>query len=226
MRLAFLHCGVSEDLAKVMIASVRQHMPNVIVTQLTDERSRKVQGVDEIRRVSGRMYPYLLCKHLAELPTPFIRVDYDMVFQGDITHILDGDYDLAANLHGDQKINDSEWGQAYPYATSVLGCNRRGTEFAEDFRKTHMESGRDDWMGLIPSVNDVISSGRYKVRPLPGFIYNYTPKDKDDRPPGALVLHYKGLRKKWMIGEGREHLVKRDEFLLNERIKACKELVP
>src|SRR5690606_6368100 len=202
MRICFLAFGVNHALAQVMISSVREHMPNAIVTQLTDMRSGRVPGVDEVRRMEGKTYPYILFKHMADVPEPFIRVDYDMIFQGDITHILEGDHDLAFNLHSDPEVL-ATWGKDYPFATCIWGANR-GKEFVEDFRKRHLESGRDDWMGLIPSVNETIRSGKYKIRSLPGEIYNYTPKDRNDRPKGALVIHFKGTRKSWMLPEESE----------------------
>jgi hypothetical protein len=211
MRIAFTHFGVAEEIALVMIESVRKHMPNVIITQLSDMTSRRVYGVDEIRRVDARSYPYLLYKHMSELPTPFIRVDYDMIFQGDITHILDDDIDLAMNLHGDPKVLGSKWGKAYPYATCIWGAKNKAKEFAEDFRNRHMESRRDDWLGLIPSVNEVLVTGKYRVKALPGEIYNYTPIDRHDRPKDALVIHYKGNRKHWMLPFELKSVVARDE---------------
>lgn len=219
MRLAFLFYGPQQpEIAKVMIASARQHMPEVIVTQLTDANTKKVDGVDEIRRIDGKVYPYLLYKHMASMPEPFIRVDYDMIFQGDITHILEGDCDVAMNLHGDPQVLESRWGKTYPYATCVWAGKDRSGEFAEDFRSTHLASGRDDWLGLIPSANEVISSGKYRVKPLAGEVYNYTPKDRDDRPASALVLHYKGRRKHWMLPPERAHLAKMDETRILRKV--------
>ena len=205
-----------------MMASVREHMPNVGLTQLTDMVSRKIEGVDEVRRVDGKTYPFILYKHMASIPEPFIRVDYDMIFQGDITHVLDEDIDLAFNLHGDQKVEQS-WGQAYPYAACLWGAKRRSREFAEDFRDRHMMSRRNDWMGLIPSINEVIVTGKYKIKALPGNIYNYCPEDRNDRPQNALVLHFKGRRKHWMLHEGSE-AARADEVRISRKIAQSNEL--
>lgn len=209
MRICFVCYGTSHEIAQVMIASVREHMPNAIVTQLSDMKGKKVPGVDEIRRVDGSSYPYIIYKHMTSLPEPFIRVDYDMIFQGDITHILEEDIDLAFNLHGDKRVNQT-WGKAYPFATCIWGAKSRCKEFTEDFRNRHIESRRDDWMGLIPSINEVICSGKYRIKTLPGEIYNYCPENRDDRPKDALVVHYKGHRKRWMLPEDQEHLANPD----------------
>jgi hypothetical protein len=199
MRIAFTHFGVAEEVALVMIESVRKHMPGVTITQLTDNKSRRVYGVDEVRRVEAVSYPYLLYKHMAELPTPFIRVDYDMIFQGDITHILDDDIDFAMNLHGDPKVLGSRWGKTYPYAR-------------------HLESGRDGWLGLIPSINEALVN--YRVKALPGEIYNYTPIDRNDRPKDALVIHYKGNRKHWMLPPELKKVVAVDEQRIQRNVLA------
>jgi hypothetical protein len=218
MRICFLAFGTAPEIARVMIASVRQHMPNVTVTQLTDTVTKKIPEVDEVLRVEGKTYPYILYKHMSSIPEPFIRVDYDMIFQGDITHILEDDIDFAFNLHGDKRVQET-WGKAYPYATCIWGAKKRSREFAEDFRERHIVSRRNDWMGLIPSVNEVIVSGKYKVKALSGDVYNYCPEDRDDRPENALVLHFKGKRKHWMLPEGSEHLAKKDEDRVLENVK-------
>jgi hypothetical protein len=218
MRIAFTHFGVAEEVALVMIESVRKHMPGVTITQLTDNKSRRVYGVDEVRRVEAVSYPYLLYKHMAELPTPFIRVDYDMIFQGDITHILDDDIDFAMNLHGDPKVLGSKWGKTYPYAACIWGAKHKSNELAEDFRARHLESGRDGWLGLIPSINEALAN--YRVKALPGEIYNYTPIDRHDRPKDALVIHYKGNRKHWMLPPELKKVVAVDEQRIQRNVLA------
>lgn len=201
-----------------MVESVRQHMPRAIVCQLTDTKTRGLPFVDEVRRVEGANYAYLLYKHMASLPEPFIRLDYDMLIQGDLSHVLD-DTDLAFNTHGDSTVVNSDWGKKYPFATCVWAAKTGGHEFAESFRKIHLESGEDDWLGLVPSVNKAIQSTPFAVKTLPGEIYNYTPKNRDDKPDTALVIHYKGRRKAWMLDEGQEHLVKADQQRISRSVK-------
>lgn len=223
MRICFLLFGPqSHGLANAMIASVRAHMPKAIVTHLTDKATRAVAAADEVRRIEGATYPYLLCRHMEQLPPPFIRLDYDMLIQGDLSHILDEDIDMALNLHGDEDILNSRFGKDYPYATCVWGAKEKSAEFARDFRQVHVQSGRDEWLGLIPSVNEVIKSGKYRIKALPGEIYNYTPKSRDDRPKEPLVVHYKGMRKKWMLPAGEEHSLAYDEARLCAMIRKSK----
>ena len=219
MRVAFMFYGPQQpELAKRMIASVREHMPDVIITQLTDTRTRALAEVDEVRRIDGANYGYLVYKHMATLPEPFIRLDYDMIVQGDLTHVLE-DTDLAFNTHSDPVVTRSDWGMKYPYATCLWAARNGGKEFAESFRGLHIISGRDDWLGLVPSVNEAIEASTLNIRMLEGYIYNYTPKDRNDRPKEALVIHYKGKRKAWMLPEGHEHLVKADQRRISQSVK-------
>lgn len=216
MRLCFLFFGPQEEkIAQVMIASARQFMPNIVLTQLTDMTTKRVKGVDECRRLDGMTYGYLLAHHMSQCPHPLIRVDYDMVFQGDITHVMDGDYfDMAFNLHGDPNVISTEFGRKYPLATCLWGA--KDNRFATDFRAHHIKSGRDDWLGLVPSANEVAE--RYRIKTLDGAVYNYCPKDRDDKPASALVIHYKGPRKEWMLPEGEAHLARNDVRRLGKRI--------
>lgn len=220
IRVCFLHYGgVFEEIAKVMIASVREHMPNAIVTQLTDMASRKVPGVDELRRHDGKMYQYLLGRHMADCPLPFIRLDYDMIVQGDLSHILDGEHELAFNLHGDENVINSEYGRRSPIAGSVSAFKTH--RFAVDLRRAQIESGLDDWLGALHVHNEV--ARRYSTLLLDGRIYNYTPKDREDRPADALVIHYKGLRKHWMVPPEMEARARIDERRISDNVKQYRD---
>lgn len=221
LRICFIFYGNSQpELAKRMVASVRYHMPYVTVTQLTDTRTKALADVDEVRRVEGSNYAYLIYKHMLTCPEPFIRLDYDMLLQGDISHVLE-DTDLAFNRHGDPSVLNSEWGRKYPYATCMWASNN-GREFVEDFRRIHLESQRDDWLGLVPSVNDAIEQTKLKVTGWDGSVYNYTPKDRNDKPEGVYILHYKGMRKEWMLPEDQGHLVKNDKARISQSVKGFK----
>lgn len=219
VRLCFLFYGdLEEQIAQVMMASVRNHMPDMILTQLTDAKTKRIKGVDEVLRIDGKTYPYLLLSHMANCPLPFIRVDYDMIFQGDLSPCLQGDFDIAVNGHGDDFILQTEFGRMNPLATCVWAANN-GTahDFAREVRKTHMTSGRDNWLGLVTSCNEVLP--RYKVKELDGRIYNYCPKEREDRPEDVLVLHYKGNRKQWMFPKERAHLANKDQMRLMALVK-------
>ena len=220
LRVAFLFYGPQQpELAKRMVSSVREHMPNAVITQLTDTRSRALDFVDEVRRIDGTNYGYLVYKHMATLPEPFIRLDYDMLIQGDLSYVLGEDTDLAFNTHSDPTVVNSQWGQKYPWASCLWAARAHAQDFAESFRGIHILSGRDDWLGLVPSVNEAIEASPYAIKTLDGQIYNYTPKNREDKPKEALVIHYKGRRKAWMLPEGQEHLVRQDSQRISKSVK-------
>jgi len=207
-----MHFGeVSPEPAKVMVASVREHMPEVKICQLTDERSKALDFVDEVRRSNKRGYFNLLIDHLRRVPEPYIRLDYDMVLQDDISHILDGEQDFAVNLHGDARMKKHPFGMQFPYAACVFAANSRSASFADDLEAHHRMSERDDWMGLVASANEVILSGKYNIRSLSGEIYNYSPRQAEGIPILALVLHYKGERKHLMVPSHAVAAVRKDE---------------
>ena len=215
LRVSFLFYDAFDEIAKVMIASVRQHMPNAIVTQLTDLKTRKIPGVDEIRRIDGKTYGYLLGMHMISCPVPFIKLDYDMVLQGDISHILDGDHEMAFNLLGDDRILDTEYGKRYPIAASVYGA--KSHRFAKALREENVKHVTDDWLGGAHNHNEVAK--RFNCKLLNGHVYNYTPKHPEDKPAHALVLHYKGLRKHWMVAPEMHARAKQDEQRIVQKVK-------
>jgi hypothetical protein len=223
MRLAFLHFGgVSPDLAEVMVTSVREHMPHATIVQLTDTSSDALEFVDEVRRLKDQPYVDLLMEHMKTLPEPYIRIDYDMVLQGDLSHILDGEQDFAVNLHGDPFMQAHVFGKTFPYAACVFGANSRSTDFAHDLQTHHRRTNRDDWMGFVASANEVLGADKYKIRSLAGEIYNYPPAHIEDKPAKALVIHYKGTRKHWMVPSERRMLVRQDEARITRMLKSMR----
>jgi hypothetical protein len=74
--------------------------------------------------------------------------------------------------------------------------------------RIHYLRERDNWMGGNITHNEVARQFNYKL--LPGCVYNYCPNDRNDKPKHALVLHYKGKRKKWMLPEDKEELAQKD----------------
>jgi hypothetical protein len=156
--------------------------------------------------------------HMMTCPLPFVRLDYDMIIQGDLSHILEGDHELAFNTHGDEFLRETDYGRKYPIAASVSGYKTH--EFAKDLRQASINSDLDDWLGGAPIHNEVAS--KYKVKLLEGMVYNYTPKDREDKPKHALVLHYKGLRKHWMVPPAFKARAKIDENNILERVKKYK----
>lgn len=221
LRVCFLYFGDQQPaLARIMIESVRRHMPNAVVSQLTNRTSKALDEVDEVRRVDGNGYGFLLWQHMRSVPEPFIRLDYDMVLQESLEHTLVGDeeFDIALNEQTDTRALSSEYGAKYPIAGSVWVGKRKAREFADHFRGVHLALELDDWLGLVPAVNEAVTSPEFKVKILAGERYNYIPKDRDDKPAGMSILHYKGRRKRWMLPQEQEHLAYGDEKRVSERI--------
>ena len=215
MIVAFMLYGPqSHDLANVMIASVRNAMPNAEIVQLSDMRTGMVKAADRVQRIDGRHYPYLLAKHMAMLPQPYVRIDYDMLIQHDLEPAFDG-HDLMLNQHGDPKVLHTFFGIKHPIAGAVWGARKNGKEFAEAFYKHHVAYGTDDWLSVVPSVNAVAKD--FDVRILPGELYNYVPSDRNDRPD-VPVLHFKGTKKHWMLPEHMKKSVTFDEKRVLESV--------
>lgn len=54
----------------------------------------------------------------------------------------------------------------------------------------------------LAAINGVIGAFDGHVRALPGKVYSYVPRSKDDSCDGAAIIHYRGPRKEWMAAEG------------------------
>lgn len=194
-------------LAAKMIASVRATMPGVEIVHLTDESSAPVAGVDEVRRKpDGKMLERRL-EHYADLTAgDWLLVDTDVIVRRDVredvfyTPYRDVDHEF------DVALTDRDWPhlpqpsdvlQTMPFNTGVTFA--RDPYFWDEVLKHWRAAGDNDWLSEQRAVYAAVRTGEFRVKILPGMIYNYPPKSADDPCKGAAIVHYKGPRKEWML---------------------------
>ena len=206
MRLGFflvLKTDVAHYLhACALVREARLLMPTVASVQLTDSTTPEVVGVTELRRQDSQA-PLLEQRltHYASLDGEWALLDTDTVITADLSDVFDDpifdvalcDRDWPHVPQGEQLL------QAIPFNTGVVftRCQPFWQAVLETWQG-YPESTQRDWMSEQRAVYDIVRSGRFKVKILPGAVYNYPPAEATDVPESAVVLHFKGpSRKRW-----------------------------
>lgn len=195
--------------ANVLVRSVRACMPGVPIVHLTDEVSPPVLGVDEVRRKPhGKMLGVRL-QHYAECEGNWLLLDTDCLVQKDVRVIFAGWTGIGDSAAFDIALADRNWPHLpqteemlrdMPWNTGVAFS--RNTKFwAEVSRLWHAQSDEQqrDWFSEQRVAAQVVRSGQFRFRELPGAVYNYPPVTGVE---DAAILHFKGPRKAKMLERG------------------------
>lgn len=178
-------------------ASLVRESPSPVV-QLTDDRTPVVPGVSGVRRIHhGPMLERRL-EHYGNVDGDWLLVDTDVSIRKDVSSVFDDPaFDVA--------LTDRNWPhlpqasdvlQTMPFNTGVAFSRAPG--FWRDVLKAWMAEGKTDWLSEQRAVYAVVRSGQWRVKILPGQIYNYPPQSQDDTTDAA-IYHYKGPhRKLWL----------------------------
>jgi lipopolysaccharide biosynthesis glycosyltransferase len=196
--VSFVLVGNDRPWAKLMVASVREHLPNARIVQMSDPDTAAI--VDEVIRkpYDGRMMTFRL-DHLADFPhETMLILDDDCIVKGDLSHVFGHVFDVALTLRTGpvyyEKINMTE---SCPYNTGVMFS--RSQEFWE--RAAMVARNLPDrfqrWWGDQMAVGLTARRGGWIVHDLDVQRYNWSPGAATDTSD-ALVWHYKGKRKDWL----------------------------
>lgn len=186
--------------AQGLIKSVRSSMPGVQVTQMTDETSPAVLGVDHlVRREHGPMLERIM-EHYADRVGDWLLVDTDVQLLQDVRSVFeDTAFDVA--------LCDRDWPhlpqtadvlRTMPFNTGVAfsRCSAFWLCALEIWRA--LPTDKRDWLSMQVAVYQAARTGRFRVKILPGMIYNYPPSGPKDKLSGVAIAHYKGPRKEWL----------------------------
>lgn len=208
-RLTPVYRGLAEGLVK----NVRSVMPDTQLVHVADDDTPTIPGVDGVLRVPRKvplMSWHMLCHHFAHsLGDEVLFTEPDVRFRADILHIFDDpDFEIAVT----EREVDSIWdlngttvklSDAAPY---TLGTTfSRSPDFWKDVAKYCLTLGEREqtWIGDMISLWAIIQQGNYKVKVIPGPVYNHIPCSREDSCD-VKVLHYKGMRKEWLFQGVRE----------------------
>lgn len=202
--------AMQRDLARVMVASARKHMPGIRVFMVTDHNTPALDGIETIRFNTEGHADWIpwLCHACSLMEGEVLYLDSDVVVQRDLRPILNVPGDLILPYRGMKTID----GHLQPF---IFGCVAyRTAEIWKEIRDRVNAMPRKErgWYGSQIAVFDMFMEeqngrGKWKIVPIPRDTYSYTPKDAEDAPKEAWSLHYKGKKRKaWMLEKWR-HLI-------------------
>lgn len=187
--------------AHLLVRSLHAVMPGIPVTQFTDRISPVVADVYHVERND----PAPLCEARA---AAFMRVsgdwlflDTDVLIRQDVSAVFDRRFDVAVADRNWPHIEPTPALTAQmPYNAGVV-FSRRPLFWREVLALVQAKGLGEDWMGDQWAIGQVADSGRYQRLVLPGMQFNYPPGGPSDRGEhGAAIVHFKGPRKRWMLG--------------------------
>lgn len=182
-----------------LVQSIRKHMPGEEIVHLTDETSPQLIGTDSVRKVpNGKMLECRI-KHYSECEGEWLLLDTDVLVMQSVRDVFTGaTWDLAvADRACPHNPQTHETWSAIPYNTGVVFS--RSPQFWSLVLDTWRTSEDNDWNSEQKAVWAVIRTGYYRVKILPGMVYNYPPKDQKDPCTGAALVHFEGQKRKfWM----------------------------
>lgn len=190
-------------LADILVRSVRAAMPDVEIVQFSDETSPQVPDTARIiRKPHGKMLERRM-EHYASSEGEWLLVDTDCVVQCDVRAVFDDPgFDVA--------IADREWSlvkdhhkytKTMPYNTGVV-FTRTPAFYARalEIWRTYPDDKKAQWYSEQWAVADAAAEARFRVKVLPGMVYNRPPATLQEDVSNASILHYKGdERKRWML---------------------------
>lgn len=216
MDIVFFYMGEEQkSYVNYFIDSIRLNMPRAKIWQFTDKTSPVVPNINNVMRFplgigySYDKHPEIIFRCLMKSPLDvMINVDADILFNGDVSDILDGDYDIAICKRGNDDGSSRRVKFIHPYVGGFFVTKNKvfWEECYKEVKKLTYENDnplqyrREDWnfMKGQQIYKNVVESGKFKVKILNGEIFNYTPKNPQDWHQWVKVVHFKGDRKHWM----------------------------
>lgn len=204
MIASFLLVG-HQPYAEAMVRSLKATQ-NCPVVQMSDLRTPKVVGVDEVVRIPFRV-PLMLyrLKHLAAYPhDEMLIVDTDVIAKASVADIWDCDFDVGVTVREPGHLYNGDGvdiAGRMDFNTGVM-FSRSQAFWAECYRWLAAEDDSlQRWFGDQRAVFEVIHRGGYDTMFLRCAEFNWAPNHRYDSS-AARFWHYKGaIRKKWIPSE-------------------------
>lgn len=196
--VSFVLVGNDRPWAKLMVESVREHLPGARIVQMSDPDTDAI--VDEVIRkpYDGRMMTFRL-GHLADFAhDSMLILDDDCILKGDVSHVFAKPFDVALTLRtGPVYFDNVNMTESCPYNTGVMFSRSQGfwSKCAQVADRLPDQFKR--WWGDQMAVGLTARRGHWRVHELDVQRYNWSPGAASDTSD-ALVWHYKGKRKDWL----------------------------
>jgi hypothetical protein len=199
VKVAFPFARQDPKYAQVMVASVKRHMPNAEILQLTDDETPEIQGCRAVRMKwqGDDAFTIFKLKHLVWLSGDVLVLDSDVVVQADLSPVFELPFDVAATWR-DGPIKGPKGDditKIMPINTGVMFCRNHG--FWSVCLQFCGEHFINEWCADQLSAPAAVR--QFNTLRLHCDNFNYTPKSRDEDVSQRLVVHYKGDRKEWML---------------------------
>ncbi len=175
-------------IASLMVESVKRHMPNAEIIQHTDMTFPAVPGVTVVRRDLPGDHIERRWTHCAKTEGPFISLDCDVVVKRDLSGVFDRQFDVAMCRTPDRPDR--------AYNAGVLFV-KTPAFFDEVISAYRTKTKRDEWEDSQRALTIAADGTKRIVLDMPFDEYNFTPT-APGQGAGAAIIHYRGLRKKFM----------------------------
>jgi len=206
-------------LAELMIESGRQHVRGPLhVVQMSDYENAPVQGTDLTNRLFKFDFIEWRLQHMINLTHVYrndamtedfkiIWLDYDVIVRRDLSKIFSRmdaercDVMLTRRDHREKTVSDALLADC-PHNMGVAWSLQSGrTLWIRALEIYRTFKNPDGWMDGQRAIEKAIASTpSVTVRSLPCHDYNYTPQAPDEDCSDKWVVHYKGERKRWLVG--------------------------
>jgi hypothetical protein len=214
VRIGFLHVDKhtesSEEAylcARAMVASAREVMPYAHIVQFTDMTTKRMKGVDAVRRKPSEPMGLLRMRHCAGVDGKWLFVDTDVIFQKPVGPVFKSEFDIAVTSRNWSHVKHAVgFSQRMPFNTGVV-FSRCAHFWGEVYtRLRNLEPELQEFLGEQQIICEVAAdTDRYRIKYLKGSIYNYPPEVPGLNPSSAemeaaaAILHYKGEDRKALM---------------------------
>lgn len=201
MRIGF-YCqsaGPHLEVGKLFVASVQKAMPGVEIFHLTNETCPAIDGAKPIRLPNDMPMGIRRLTHYAQLEGEWLLCDSDVIVQKDVRYVFNGPVEIGVVSRKGTVLEGSDYEKLFPYNFGVVfsRCPRFWEKGLQLLKKA--PPALQEWEGEQGVLGHLADGGGYRVAFLPSS-YNWTPESKEEDVSDKHIVHYKGHRKKWLLG--------------------------
>lgn len=191
------------ELARIMVASVRKHLPSARIVQHSDLAYPKTPGIDEVQRRSLKGdHIQRRWGHMAEMMRDaselVLSLDCDVVLRADVGYVFNDDFDIAMCRTPDRRDLVFNAGVIFAKPSGAGFWDEVLHEYAAD------RAIMDGWEGSQTALTRAAEKSVLTVRNLLFDTYNFTPTGPGVVPDSAAIVHYRGRRKRFMVADNME----------------------
>lgn len=190
-----------------LIDNINTVCPGEKLLLLTDDTTPLISGVSQVLRVPrtmGLMTWRLKCHQLAHgVADEILFIEPDVRFSENVmSEFAAGDFDVSITTREAEVIlADDRIASNYGFGVMYSKSQDFWRE-AKLYCQTLSEKYQN-WFGDMLAIEHVLDSGQFRVKVMPGAIYNHVVNDPCETSD-AKVRHYKGKRKAWLFDQAVE----------------------